>query len=288
MAKRLGELDVGSNVVAADKLLVQQSGVDKQVPASELPLPLNDIAGLITSNGTDADHDIDIAAGVARSADDVTNMVLAAVLTKQIDAAWAVGDDAGGIDAGSVANNTLYAIWLIKRSDTGVVDALFLTSFSAPTMPTDYDSKRLIATVKTDGSANLYAYTQQGAIFEWGVFFADVNAVATASTTKSTQTLSAPPGSIARVAGTFSNSTAAAAGGVPSLMSIEINGGLAGANAPWITHNPDTGIVEGMGRGGRVLVDGSSQIEIYASYPNGAATITVKTLGFEMLTRRDP
>lgn len=167
MGTRLGALDSGSNVVAADLLLVQQSGVDSQVAASELPLPFNYIGGLITSNDADADHDVAIAPGAARSADDLTNLKLAAILTKQIDAAWAVGDDAGGLDTGAVAASTLYAIWLIKRPDTGVVDALFSLSFTAPTMPANYTKKRLIAAVLTDASDDIVTYLQSGDYFRY-------------------------------------------------------------------------------------------------------------------------
>ena len=119
-------------------------------------LPRGYVSGLTyANNGTDGDHDIDVTIGAARDDADSDNLKLTAALTKQIDATWAVGDDAGGLDTGTVANNTWYAIWLIKRSDTGVVDALFSASFSAPTMPTDYDKKRLIGAVRTDGSANI-------------------------------------------------------------------------------------------------------------------------------------
>ncbi|KKL94130.1 hypothetical protein LCGC14_1867760 [marine sediment metagenome] len=122
----------------------------------------NYITGLVLSNDTDTDHDINITAGRAVDATNAHLIILASEITKRIDAAWAVGDDAGGIDTGSVANNTLYAVWLIKRSDTGVEDALFSASFSAPTMPTDYDYKRLIGFLLTDGSANINNFTQQG------------------------------------------------------------------------------------------------------------------------------
>ena len=162
MGTRLAALDVGTDVQATDIVLVQQGGVDKQVVVSELPIPMDSMSGLITSQDTDTDHDVAIAPGAVRSADDATNLRLAAVLTKRIDAAWAVGDDNGGIDTGSVAADTLYAIWLIKRPDTAVVDALFSASFSAPTMPTNYTKKRLIGAVITDGSDNILEYQQIG------------------------------------------------------------------------------------------------------------------------------
>lgn len=82
------------------------------------------IFGLTLTNGTDATNDIDIAVGAA--ADDSENRVLrlTSALTKQLDAAWAVGSAAGGLDIGTIANGT-YHVWLIYRSDTAVTDALY-------------------------------------------------------------------------------------------------------------------------------------------------------------------
>ena len=129
-------------------------------------LTLDSIQGLHTSNGTDASHDIDITTGAATDSTNASVLVLSSAITKQIDASWSVGTAAGGLDTGSVSTSTWYAIFLIKRSDTGVVDALFSTSFTSPTMPTNYDYKRYIGAVLTDASANILAYKQIGDVFE--------------------------------------------------------------------------------------------------------------------------
>jgi hypothetical protein len=122
------------------------------------PLPRGYIDGFtISNNGADAEHDIDIATGAARDEDNEANLSLSTTLTKAIDAAWAVGDGNGGLDTGSVGNATWYYVWLIRRSDTGVVDALFSTSSSSPTMPTNYDQRRLLGAVFTNSSANIAA-----------------------------------------------------------------------------------------------------------------------------------
>lgn len=108
----------------------------------------------LTTNGSDASNDVDIATGAAAS--DVSPyylMQLTSALTKQIDASWAVGTNQGGLDTGAVGNNTYY-IWLIQRSDTGVVDVLFSLSSTAPTMPTNYNRKRLIGSLVRTGGVN--------------------------------------------------------------------------------------------------------------------------------------
>lgn len=130
----------------------------------------------LSNNVSDATNDIDIAAGEAAS-DGTTAylMALAASLTKRLDAAWAVGTNQGGLDTGSKASSTTYFVWLIQRSDTGVVDALFSTSSTSPTMPTNYDRKRLIGVVMTDGSSAIRPFTMNpGDDYTWTTPVADV------------------------------------------------------------------------------------------------------------------
>jgi hypothetical protein len=118
----------------------------------------------LSNNGTDATNDIDIAAGAASDSTANAVMRLSAAITKRLDAAWAVGTNAGGLDTGSIANAS-YHVWLIQRSDTGVVDALFSTSATAPTMPTNYDRKRRIGSI-IRASAAILAFTQKGDLFQ--------------------------------------------------------------------------------------------------------------------------
>lgn len=124
------------------------------------------ISGLtLANNVTDATNDIDISAGSA-SSDGTTPalMTLASALTKRLDASWAVGSGNGGLDTGSIANTT-YHVFLIQRSDTGVVDALFSTSPTSPTMPTNYTRKRRIGSIRRVSGA-IVAFTQNGDYFK--------------------------------------------------------------------------------------------------------------------------
>lgn len=155
-------------------------------------MPRGYIAGLtLANNGTDATNDIDIAAGAARDSTNAADIVLASGLTKQLDAGWTVGTNAGGLDTGTVANNT-YHVWLIKRSDTGVVDVLFSLSATAPTMPTNYDYKRRIGSIVRAGGV-IRPFIQSGNLFHWKTRIADVN-TAISGTTANTRTLSLPTG----------------------------------------------------------------------------------------------
>ena len=133
------------------------------------PIPLTaqgHISGLTVTHATDTDHDITIALGKARDDTDAVDMTLEAALTKRADATWAVGSTNGGMATGeSLPTSGTIHLWLIKRSDTGVVDTMFnnhATTGLTPTLPTDYDYKRRIASFRTDGSANIINGVQWG------------------------------------------------------------------------------------------------------------------------------
>ena len=117
----------------------------------------------ISNNATDPTNDIDIAVGAGADHSNAAVLVLGSTLVKRLDAAWAVGTNQGGLDTGTIADTT-YHVWLIRRSDTGVVDALFSTSASAPTMPTNYDQKCRIGSIIRSGAAIL-PFIQYGDYF---------------------------------------------------------------------------------------------------------------------------
>src|SRR5581483_3995366 len=79
----------------------------------------------------------------------------------------------GSLDTGSIANNTWYHAYLIERTDTGAVDVLVSLSASAPTMPASYTKKRRIGSMKTNGSGQWTAFTQNGDEFLWTTPIAD-------------------------------------------------------------------------------------------------------------------
>ncbi len=132
-------------------------------------LPQGYVNGLITSNNAvDALRDIDVDIGVIRDDTDVDSIeLLAPLVGKQLDALWAPGGSAGGLDTGTIAATEKYDMFLIKRSDSGVVDMIFAISGNAPILPANYDLKQVIGGVITDGSSNIRPYTQTGASFRF-------------------------------------------------------------------------------------------------------------------------
>ena len=145
----------------------------------------------LSNNASDATNDIDIASGVAADSTGAAFLTLASGITKRLDAAWAVGSGNGGLDTGSIANAT-YHMWLIMRSDTGVVDVLFSTSATSPTMPANYNYRRRIGSIVRTGGA-IKGFTQDGDRFTWKTGVQDVNATNPGAAAV-TRTLTVPTG----------------------------------------------------------------------------------------------
>lgn len=291
MPKKFSELAAATELNDADIFAISQAGTSKKIAASVFALPTNYIGGLITSNdAVDADHDIAIAPGVARSADDSASLKLAAILTKQIDATWAVGDDAGGMESADhpVQADTMYALWLIKRPDTGVVDAMFSLDYSSPTLPANYTKKRLIGSVRTDSSSNIIAYVQSGDYFRYtGDIIQDVADSTITSTTFETGTLSVPPKALATIRGSHDNTTATDE--LTAQLWVRYKGAADATTTQEAFMNVQVAAnFDRLTGQGTVLVDSSREMEYAVSELSGSSTVVITTVGFLMLTRREP
>ena len=169
-----------------------------QIAIRQLPpiFPRGHIWGLTLSNAADAVNDITVAAGEACTEAGGGDMVLTAAITKRLDAAWAVGDNQGGLNTGAEANSTWYEVHLIKRVDTGVVDVMFTTTANRATLPANYTLQRRIGWIRNDASGNILAFTQVNDHFTLTTQINDV--AATLTSTAAAVTLTAPPNSIVR------------------------------------------------------------------------------------------
>jgi len=161
--------------------------------------PPNYLTGLTLSIGTDTDHDIDVSPGSFTQVSDTDGFTLSSVLTKQIDANWAEGDDAGGFPSAlTLAADTWYHVFVIAKPD-GTVDAGFDTDLSATNLLSDatgYTKYRRIGSVLTGGGMNLSPFYQYEDTFIWGgtAYKSDLNATPPAST--DTVVVSVPTGVI--------------------------------------------------------------------------------------------
>ena len=115
------------------------------------------ISGLVVSNAADADHDIDTGTGVAVSSESDI-LTLAVALIKQIDAAWAVGTNLGGLFTGAVAADTTYHFFLIEKDSDLSLDAGFDTDIGAANIPAGYTAFKRLTSVLTDGSSNIIPF----------------------------------------------------------------------------------------------------------------------------------
>lgn len=164
-----------------------------------LPLPRGHLAGgTLSNNSSDATNDIDIAEGQARDSTNAANLIWSA-LTKQLDASWAAGTNAGGLDTGSIANGT-YHVFAIKKDTDGTGDVLFSASATAPTMPTGYTYFRRIGSILRE-SAAIVAFTQVGNEFLRTTPVSDFSG--TQTTTSTLRALSVPLGLKVRAILTF-------------------------------------------------------------------------------------
>lgn len=254
------------------------------------------IGGLTCSNnGTDADHDLDIAVGYATDYGNAVVMELTTAITKQIDATWAVGTNAGGLDTGAVAASTGYGVYLIRRSDTGVVDVLFSTDMSAAgssvTMPTNYSQKRLIGWVRTDSSSNILAFTQSGDYFRLtGDVVVDVNDSTMTSTTYETGTMTCPPLCEADMYAALNNSGETATTYHLWLRTKGSTEDTATSNETAFHINSGTGNdqMDAVCSAQRILVDSSSQLEYTCTESAGTASVVLTLFGCNMITRSNP
>ncbi len=139
------------------------------------------LGGLTMANDTGTPNTvIDTSAGVANS-DDATTMMTLAAFTKNANASWAPGAGNGCLDSGStLVASTWYHLFVISRTDTGVVDELCSTSATAPNTnvtgwPSGSIKKRRIGSFRTDANAHIMLFTQFGNQFTWHSALPDVD-----------------------------------------------------------------------------------------------------------------
>lgn len=156
-------------------------------------LPRSYLAGCqLTNNSGSPLTKVDISAGQAQDNNNAGAMTLTAII-KDISAAWAVGTNSGGLATSlTLLANTWYHVFVIKRTDTNVVDAYFDSSVTAANIPTSYTLYRRIGSVKTNGSSQIIAFQQNGDRFYWNAPLLETVS-ATPGTSAVTQTLTGVP-----------------------------------------------------------------------------------------------
>lgn len=134
-----------------------------------------------------------IGAGQAANSTNAVYITLVSSLNKTTSS-WAVGTGNGGLDTGTIANNTWYHFYAIRRPDTGVVDVVFSTNATSPTLPTNYTQFRRIGARRTNGSGQWDSFTQIGDLFIINTPILDVNDGASGTTDKTGTLTNVPTG----------------------------------------------------------------------------------------------
>jgi hypothetical protein len=197
-----GATDIGADLVDADLFIVDDGagGTNRKVAASRIKTyigsgaPRGYLSGMGMSNDTDTDHDILVGVGVVRDAADAVNIELTSAITKQIDASWAAGDDAGGLSSSlTLSADTWYHVHAIIVS--GSADIGFDTSVTAANLVTDHSATayRRIGSVLTDSSSNIIQFQQFGDEFIYDSQVENLNN-GSPGTSRLTQTVTTPLG----------------------------------------------------------------------------------------------
>lgn len=105
----------------------------------------------ITNDGTTPDEIIDIAVGSILDSTGVFQIIVDEVLSPDI-----TQDGLNGLDTGTVAASTVYAVHLVADPVTlQATGAMFSLSSTAPLMPFGYSAFALIGFVVTDGTSDI-------------------------------------------------------------------------------------------------------------------------------------
>ena len=257
----------------SDGILYQKN--DAGTETALVVIPYNRITGLTLSrNSGTPTTKIDIAIGQATDSTNAQVMTTSGTLT-----ADCTTTGANGLDTGALANNTWYHVYVIALASGATPAALVSTSASAPTMPGSYIYKRRIGSVRTNGSAQFTAFTQDGAYFAWATTIADVSTT-NPGTSAVTSTLTVPTGvNVHAILNIHLQASSAAARVIVSDIAMTDVAPTTGATAPGATTGGNNAQD---GRVGPVTVrtNTSAQVRYRCDSSDASTRVDIVTLGW--------
>lgn len=131
-------------------------------------------AGALYINGMNLSNDaavpntqIQVTAGACRNANNVNDIVISDTVTLSTNVRGA-----GGLDTGTIAASTLYAVYAIGSSSNQLGNGqpysaypgtiIISASFTSPVMPMGYDMFRRIGAIRTNGASQIVKFYQSG------------------------------------------------------------------------------------------------------------------------------
>jgi hypothetical protein len=201
----------GVTFVAADTSDIALYDPADAAAAFGAPVYTDELTGLGLANGTDATNDINIGVGAAASDDaTITSRVLmtvTSVLTKQLDATWAAGNNAGGRVSGQTLADGTWHVFLFRRSG-GQDDVCFSNTLSF-TLPDSGTKRRRIGSI-VRASAAILGFKQEGDEFRWNLSSGALDFDASSGTAANTITHTVPIGIVVLAFGGMATSATAA------------------------------------------------------------------------------
>jgi hypothetical protein len=192
----VGRTDTGTVDISGGRLLAPtrslgDNGTDVATTAFVRKAALwSYLAGLGLSNdGAAPNTRIAVAAGVC--SDDGNNQLLRLPTGGTLDCTT-VG--ANGLAAGALANGTWYHVFIIGQA--GGATALLASTLASPTLPSPYTLKRRLGSFRTDASAHIVGFVQDGDFFQWSSPTQDFTTT-NPGTSAVLQALNVPPGIMA-------------------------------------------------------------------------------------------
>lgn len=248
--------------------------------------PRSYLAGLkLSNNGSTPNTKIDVAEGQCADSTNVVTMNLSAVT---LDCGIT---GANGLDTGSLANSTWYHAFVIAKTD-GTTATLASTSASGPTLPSGYTYKRRIGSFKTDGSAHILAFVQDGDDFWWSTPVMDISAT-NPGTSAVTRTLASVPTGVTVKACVHVILVNSGSGGATSayVSSLDTTDMDPASTSPRIADTPAVETASGgtQGSGNRIYVktNTSAQVRSRVSFSDGSVGFALTTLGWVDRRGRD-
>jgi len=151
--------------VMASSIRIREVSPNVIMPTGEIigptTFPRGHISGLVLSNNViDPLKDVDISVGKCRSTDDTTNFELTSAQTKQLDASWASGTNAGGLSSSlTLTASTWYHAFAMTVGGTPEIG--FDSSVTGANLVADHSATiiKRIGSVYMDSSTNVLTFT---------------------------------------------------------------------------------------------------------------------------------